>query len=247
MILGTQGFQLLQLLDQCSVNICVIWNLLYLYLYIFLSSFMFFFFFSLWCFFFPQADPHFASFGPARVCTHTLIVVIASLALSSSEVVKYAHHSYLSTLFTCLCWVLVVACGIFLAWCWIFVMVHSVSSCGLLAPELAGFSSCSTHVFSSSIACGIFVPWPGIEPTSPASQGRILTSGSPRKSLCSSLLLQWLVLLDLTNSRHAYSLIIWNLKEKYPPEAWSVLIDIIRLGIKDKDATHQCYCLTFTV
>ena len=197
MILGTQGFQLLQLLDQCSVNICVIWNLLYLYLYVFLSSFFFFLFFFLVCdAFFPRADPHFVSFGPARVCTHTLIVVIASLALSSYFWNRYAHHSYLSALFTCLYWVLAVASGDLPCICWIFVMVHGVSSCGSQAPELAGLSSCSTHVFSSSIACGIFVPWAGIEPTSPASQGRILTSGPLRKSLCSSLLLQWLVLLD---------------------------------------------------
>ena len=31
-------------------------------------------------------------------------------------------------------------------------------------------------------ACGIFIPQPRIEPTSPALQGRFLTTGSPGKS-----------------------------------------------------------------
>ena len=35
---------------------------------------------------------------------------------------------------------------------------------------------------SCSEACGILVPWPGIEPMSPALQGRFLTTKPPRKS-----------------------------------------------------------------
>ena len=38
-------------------------------------------------------------------------------------------------------------------------------------------------VWASLVATfGIFVPWPGIKPTSPALEGRTLTSGPPRKS-----------------------------------------------------------------
>ena len=39
-------------------------------------------------------------------------------------------------------------------------------------------------------ACGILVPWPGIKPTSSALQGRLLTTGSPRKSF-NILFLYW--------------------------------------------------------
>ena len=35
---------------------------------------------------------------------------------------------------------------------------------------------------SCSVACGILVPWPGIEPTSPALKGRFLTTRPLRKS-----------------------------------------------------------------
>ena len=36
---------------------------------------------------------------------------------------------------------------------------------------------------SCPVACGILVPQPGIEPTSPAVEGRFLTTGPPGKSL----------------------------------------------------------------
>ena len=39
------------------------------------------------------------------------------------------------------------------------------------------------HQFSYPPACGILVPWPGIEPTSPALEGGFLTTGPPGKSL----------------------------------------------------------------
>ena len=37
--------------------------------------------------------------------------------------------------------------------------------------------------FSYSVACGILVPWPGVEPESHALQGRFSTPGPPKKSL----------------------------------------------------------------
>ena len=42
------------------------------------------------------------------------------------------------------------------------------------------------HRLSSSLACGILVPQPGIEPVFPALQGGILTTGPPGKSQNSS-------------------------------------------------------------
>ena len=45
-------------------------------------------------------------------------------------------------------------------------------------------SSCGTW------ACGILVPWPGIEPVSSALQGRFLTTGPPRKSWLHLVLIQ---------------------------------------------------------
>ena len=38
------------------------------------------------------------------------------------------------------------------------------------------------HRLSCPAACGILIPQPGIEPMSPALEGRFLTSGPPRKS-----------------------------------------------------------------
>ena len=38
------------------------------------------------------------------------------------------------------------------------------------------------HVLSCSVACGILIPQPGIEPMSPALQGRFLTTGLLGKS-----------------------------------------------------------------
>ena len=52
---------------------------------------------------------------------------------------------------------------------------------------------CSTSLvvacrLSCPAACGILAPWPGIEPGSPALQGRFLTTGPPGKSL------KWIIL-----------------------------------------------------
>ena len=60
---------------------------------------------------------------------------------------------------------------------------------------LAGFSSCDAQALehegsvvvacklSCPVACGILVPGPGIEPVSPALEGRFLTTGPPGKSV----------------------------------------------------------------
>ena len=51
---------------------------------------------------------------------------------------------------------------------YLFIWLHwvFVSACGLSCPE----------------ACGILIPQPGIEPASPALEGRFLTTGPPGKS-----------------------------------------------------------------
>ena len=57
-------------------------------------------------------------------------------------------------------------------------------SCRIL--QLAGMGANSVvevRGLSCSGACGIFVPWPGIEPVSPALAGGFLTTGPPGKSL----------------------------------------------------------------
>ena len=55
------------------------------------------------------------------------------------------------------------------------------SSCGIWAPELTG--SVVAAVGGRSTACRILVHWPRIEPTSPALQGRFLTTEPPGESL----------------------------------------------------------------
>ena len=65
-------------------------------------------------------------------------------------------------------WVLVVSCRIFL--------------CGTQASEGAG-SVVALLGLSCSMTCGILVPQLGFKPTSPALQGRFLTTGPPGKSL----------------------------------------------------------------
>ena len=61
-----------------------------------------------------------------------------------------------------------------------FIVVHRPSS----------YMACR---LSCSIACGILVPQPGIEPASPALQSRFLTTGLPGKSSAMTIMenIQW--------------------------------------------------------
>ena len=63
-----------------------------------------------------------------------------------------------------------------------FVVVHGFSSSGMWASEHV-VSVVVALRLSCSEAYGILLPQPGIEPASPALQGRFLTTGSPGKSL----------------------------------------------------------------
>ena len=62
-----------------------------------------------------------------------------------------------------------------------FIVMHGLSKCGAWALEHSG-SLTAGHRLSCPEACGILVPQPGIQPTSPALQGRFLTSGPPVNS-----------------------------------------------------------------
>ena len=75
---------------------------------------------------------------------------------------------------------LVVACGL-LERVGSVIVACRCSSCGTRASEHVGpvVVVCG---LSCPVACGILVPQPGIEPTSPALEGRFLTTGPPGKS-----------------------------------------------------------------
>ena len=61
--------------------------------------------------------------------------------------------------------------------CIIFIMSYRIFSCGARTLVVA-------HRVSCSKASGILLPRPGIEPVSPALEGRFLATGPPGKSLC---------------------------------------------------------------
>ena len=49
--------------------------------------------------------------------------------------------------------------------------------------DLLPYNFCSMFWFFDCMACGIIAPQPGIEPSSPALEGKVLTTGPPGKSL----------------------------------------------------------------
>ena len=61
------------------------------------------------------------------------------------------------------------------------VVAYGLSSCGVWAPQHVG-SVVAACGLSCPAACGILVPRPGMEPVSPALEGRFLTTGPPGKS-----------------------------------------------------------------
>ena len=91
-----------------------------------------------------------------------------------------------------LCWVLVVACGIFCCSAWAPLVVacgfsllylwHAGSRVrGLCSLWCAG-SVVVARGLSCPTLCGILVPWPGIKPASPALEGGFFTTEQPGKS-----------------------------------------------------------------
>ena len=70
------------------------------------------------------------------------------------------------------------------------------SSCGTwasgsgahgLVVSVHGLSLAGAHGLSCPVARRILVPQPGIQPTSPAMEGRFLATGPPGKSLASGI------------------------------------------------------------
>ena len=84
---------------------------------------------------------------------------------------------------------------------WVFLAACGFSSCGAWAPEHVG-SVVVVCWLSCPTAGGILVPWPGIEPVSPALKGRLFITGPPGKSWSKLLGLQpWL--------HHLFTMWLW--------------------------------------
>ena len=136
----------------------------------------------------------FFSWASSRLLkTSKAISTKADVSIPSTPSTLFLIFIYLSIylsiyLFIWLCWILVAARGLFIAARGLFVAARGrfvaarglfvaarglLSSCGAWAPERVG---------SIVAACGILIPQPGIEPTSPALEGGFLTPGSPGKS-----------------------------------------------------------------
>ena len=89
---------------------------------------------------------------------------------------------------------------------------------------------CQVLVATCSMACGISVPQPEIEPASPALRGRFLTTGAPAKSLRPNFLSNEMEIYYLSQilSRYnktlqVYAVWIWstqNLEDQYFWSSW---------------------------
>ena len=98
--------------------------------------------------------------------------------------------------FCCGEWGLLSSYGAWASYC------RGFSCCGPLAPGQVGFSSCTMWVQGSRAQAqllqlmglvalqhvGISVPWPGIEPVSPALAGRLFTTEPPGRPLTDIIL-----------------------------------------------------------
>ena len=114
-------------------------------------------------------------------------VFVAGLRLSL--VVMSGGHSFLQ------------CAGVSLWWLLLFQSIGSRHAVSVIAACRLSFPK----------ACGILVPCPGIEPVSPALQGRFLTTGPPGKS--------WVSLLP-----EKFLLIIWSEHIVYSGEVLFVLM-----------------------
>ena len=90
--------------------------------------------------------------------------------------------------------------------CWASVAVLGLSRCGTWALEHVGLVAVACRL-SCSVACGILVPQPGIEPASPSLKGRFLATGSPGKSL--TVLLSIAAWKDITSFRAKSDPVWW--------------------------------------
>ena len=92
--------------------------------------------------------------------------------------VRCYFKKYIYLLLIWLHWVLVVARGIFAVSRESFAAAHRLSSCSTKGSRASAVAACRLSCLSE---CEILVPQPGTEPTSPAPQGRVFTSGPSGK------------------------------------------------------------------
>ena len=112
-----------------------------------------------------------------------------------------------------------------------FVTVHRLlSSCGLWVPECTG-SVVEVLELGCPAACGILVPWPRIEPSSPALEGRFLTTGPPGKSLGILISGSWLCMQEFLCSVYPEmeSLGFWIYEYSIVRDDSKVLCEVVSL------------------
>ena len=95
-----------------------------------------------------------------------------------------------------------------------------LSSCGAQAPECAG-SVVAARRLSCSTARGISFPRPGIEPSSPALEGRFVTTGPPGKSpyisfMCTTLCFYFCVTYSMLTTKNLVSIHHHTVDPFYP-------------------------------
>ena len=98
------------------------------------------------------------------VIHHTDTARLYCMMTNQSRVLDSEHNIIISNVFSL---------KIFLMWTIFKVFIGFVT--------LYYFFLCFVFFFGKE-ACGILAPWPGIEPTLPALQGKVLTTGPPGKS-----------------------------------------------------------------
>ena len=133
-------------------------------------------FFKLWC--------HLRTYAAQTlsVCSQfpeffVFVFLIGKFVFSDCFVFGYSvfYFAYLAAVgLTCGMWALGQVSQIFCFGTWTPAVARGSSS------VMCGLSSCGCGL-SCSMACGILVPQPGIEPSFPALEGKFLTTGPPGK------------------------------------------------------------------
>ena len=129
----------------------------------------------------------------------------------------------------------------------LFVTVHRLlSNCGLWAPECTG-SVVEVLEPGCPAACGILVPWPRIEPSSPALEGRFLTTRPPGKSFGILISGSWLSMQEFLWSvcLEMESLGFWIYEYSIVRDDSKVLYEVVAL-ITLLPATCTIYILSST-
>ena len=108
--------------------------------------------------------------------------------VAESDMTKWLNWTPLVSVFshlpglTCLAQVMPGWSSFFKVFIDLFLAVSDLNRSSRVLLHHTGFSLVVTHGLSCPVVCGIFVPWPGIKPSSPALEGGFLTTGPPGKS-----------------------------------------------------------------